>query len=258
MVSGVPDAGRAGRRRRHRRPGHRGRRTCRLAMPRWFPWWSTPSRRFRCWPPAASPTGAASRRRWRSAPTASCWGPASSPARIDPARQFQAGDPRQRRPRYAAVRNSRYRGGTGLARRDVALAAHRFIERWAGREWALRQQRADALAGVQAARKSGDTDEAPLSMGQDAGLIHDILPAGEIVRRIARESRSGGSGCRWSAVGRAIRSCRARTFFNGLLQWASAECRARRDPRTVPPSRPSPRGRSAPACARRARAAAPA
>ena len=65
---------------------------------------------------------------------------------------------------------------------------NRFIERWAGREWALRQQRADALAGVQAARKSGDTDEATLSMGQDAGLIHDILPAGEIVRRIAREA----------------------------------------------------------------------
>jgi len=65
---------------------------------------------------------------------------------------------------------------------------NRFIERWAGREWALRAQRADALAGVQAARKSGDTNEAPLSMGQDAGLIHDILPAGEIVRRIAGEA----------------------------------------------------------------------
>ena len=25
-------------------------------------------------------------------------------------------------------------------------------------------------------------------MGQDAGLIHDILPAGEIVARIAREA----------------------------------------------------------------------
>ena len=65
---------------------------------------------------------------------------------------------------------------------------NRFIERWAGREWALRQQRADALAGVQAAGKSGDTNEAPLSMGQDAGLIHDILPAAEIVARIARDA----------------------------------------------------------------------
>ena len=63
-----------------------------------------------------------------------------------------------------------------------------FIERWAGREWALRRQRAEALAGVQAARKSGDTGEAVLSMGQDAGLIQDILPAAEIVRRIAEEA----------------------------------------------------------------------
>ncbi|MBI4292102.1 MAG: nitronate monooxygenase [Betaproteobacteria bacterium] len=65
---------------------------------------------------------------------------------------------------------------------------NRFIERWAGREWALRQRRAEAFAGVLAARKSGDTEEAPLSMGQDAGLIHDIPPAGEIVERIARQA----------------------------------------------------------------------
>ena len=65
---------------------------------------------------------------------------------------------------------------------------NRFIERWAGREWALRQNRAEALARLQAARQRGDIDEAPLSMGQDAGLIHDIAPAGEIVARIAREA----------------------------------------------------------------------
>jgi enoyl-[acyl-carrier protein] reductase II len=65
---------------------------------------------------------------------------------------------------------------------------NRFIERWAGREWALRQGRAEALAGVQAARKSGDAEEAVLSMGQDAGLIHDIAPAAEIVTRIARDA----------------------------------------------------------------------
>jgi NAD(P)H-dependent flavin oxidoreductase YrpB (nitropropane dioxygenase family) len=65
---------------------------------------------------------------------------------------------------------------------------NRFIERWVGREWALRLGRAQALADVQAARNAGDTEEAPLSMGQDAGLIHDIVPAGEIVARIAREA----------------------------------------------------------------------
>lgn len=65
---------------------------------------------------------------------------------------------------------------------------NRFIERWAGREWALRQHQAEALAEVQAARKRGDIDESPLSMGQDAGLIHDIPSAGEIVTRIARQA----------------------------------------------------------------------
>lgn len=63
-----------------------------------------------------------------------------------------------------------------------------FIERWAGREWALRQNQAAALVEVRNARQSGDTDKAPLSMGQDAGLIHDIAPAAEIVARIAREA----------------------------------------------------------------------
>jgi NAD(P)H-dependent flavin oxidoreductase YrpB (nitropropane dioxygenase family) len=63
-----------------------------------------------------------------------------------------------------------------------------FIERWSGREWALRQHQAAVSAEVQAARKIGDIDGAPLSYGQDAGLVHDIAPVGEIVRRIASEA----------------------------------------------------------------------
>lgn len=65
---------------------------------------------------------------------------------------------------------------------------NRFIERWAGREWALRRDRVEAIEKLAAARKSGDVDEGPLSMGQDAGLIRDIPPAAEIVSRIAREA----------------------------------------------------------------------
>jgi NAD(P)H-dependent flavin oxidoreductase YrpB (nitropropane dioxygenase family) len=65
---------------------------------------------------------------------------------------------------------------------------NRFIERWAGREWLLRSRQAEARASIQAARKAGDINEAPLSMGQDAGLIKDIPAAGEIVRRIAEEA----------------------------------------------------------------------
>jgi NAD(P)H-dependent flavin oxidoreductase YrpB (nitropropane dioxygenase family) len=63
-----------------------------------------------------------------------------------------------------------------------------FIEHWAGREWALRQHRAEVYAQVQAARQTGNVNNAPLSYGQDAGLIKNVLPAGEIVRQIAREA----------------------------------------------------------------------
>jgi NAD(P)H-dependent flavin oxidoreductase YrpB (nitropropane dioxygenase family) len=63
-----------------------------------------------------------------------------------------------------------------------------FIERWMGREWAIRQQQRSVLAAVQSARQAGDTENAPLSFGQDAGLIHEILPAAEIVRRIVEEA----------------------------------------------------------------------
>jgi NAD(P)H-dependent flavin oxidoreductase YrpB (nitropropane dioxygenase family) len=65
---------------------------------------------------------------------------------------------------------------------------NRFVERWAGREWALRQGRVEAIARLRAARESGDVDEGPLSMGQDAGLVHDIPCAADIVARIAQEA----------------------------------------------------------------------
>jgi NAD(P)H-dependent flavin oxidoreductase YrpB (nitropropane dioxygenase family) len=73
-------------------------------------------------------------------------------------------------------------GGMSRARRN------RFIRRWAGRELELRRHQTEALANLRQARIDGDIEEAPLSMGQDAGLIHDVLPAGDIVRRIAKEA----------------------------------------------------------------------
>jgi hypothetical protein len=48
--------------------------------------------------------------------------------------------------------------------------------------------RAEAIARLRAAREAGDVEEGPLSMGQDAGLIHDIPSAAELVRRIAQEA----------------------------------------------------------------------
>jgi NAD(P)H-dependent flavin oxidoreductase YrpB (nitropropane dioxygenase family) len=48
---------------------------------------------------------------------------------------------------------------------------NRFIERWAGREWVIRQDAAEIAKQVAAARVAGDVDNASLFFGQDAGLI---------------------------------------------------------------------------------------
>lgn len=68
------------------------------------------------------------------------------------------------------------------------VARNRFIERWAGREWEVRQRRAEIGKAAAQARAAGDGEEASLSMGQTAGLIHDIVPAGQLVERIAAEA----------------------------------------------------------------------
>ncbi|HEY6148548.1 MAG TPA: nitronate monooxygenase, partial [Thermoanaerobaculia bacterium] len=68
------------------------------------------------------------------------------------------------------------------------VARNRFVERWAGREGELRSRQAEAAAGLQRAVAAGDADEAALFMGQDAGLIDAIEPAGDVVRRIVREA----------------------------------------------------------------------
>ena len=43
---------------------------------------------------------------------------------------------------------------------------------------------------MERARETGDADNATLFIGQDAGLIHDIPPAGEIVERIVAEAEA--------------------------------------------------------------------
>ena len=52
----------------------------------------------------------------------------------------------------------------------------------------MRRDQAGALEGLTAARKSGDIEEGSLGMGQDSGLIRDIPPAGDVVKRIAEEA----------------------------------------------------------------------
>jgi NAD(P)H-dependent flavin oxidoreductase YrpB (nitropropane dioxygenase family) len=65
-----------------------------------------------------------------------------------------------------------------------------FVERWASREWELRARQPEVAAALERARETGDADNASLLIGQDAGLIHDIPPAGEIVERIVAEAEA--------------------------------------------------------------------
>jgi NAD(P)H-dependent flavin oxidoreductase YrpB (nitropropane dioxygenase family) len=67
---------------------------------------------------------------------------------------------------------------------------NRFVERWSGREWLLRQNLPEAAARVREARKNGDADEAPLFFGQDAGLINDLPPAATIIERLVADAES--------------------------------------------------------------------
>ena len=65
---------------------------------------------------------------------------------------------------------------------------NQFIERWSGREWALRQNAQEVGKQVAAARAAGDINNASLSFGQDAGLIDSIKTVKEVVQDIVAEA----------------------------------------------------------------------
>jgi len=65
---------------------------------------------------------------------------------------------------------------------------NKFVERWAGREWFLRRDQREAWKAVLEARRAGDAGNAPLLIGQDAGLIDAIKPAAEIVASMVAEA----------------------------------------------------------------------
>jgi NAD(P)H-dependent flavin oxidoreductase YrpB (nitropropane dioxygenase family) len=65
---------------------------------------------------------------------------------------------------------------------------NQFIERWSGREWALRQNAREVGKQALAARAAGDVDNASLSFGQDAGLIDSIKSVREVIQDIVKEA----------------------------------------------------------------------
>ena len=68
------------------------------------------------------------------------------------------------------------------------LRNNAFVKEWAGREGELRRNRARVNAGLAAARTRGDAEQGRLLMGQDAGLIDTIEPAGALLERLAADA----------------------------------------------------------------------
>ncbi|MGE5304464.1 MAG: NAD(P)H-dependent flavin oxidoreductase [Alphaproteobacteria bacterium] len=71
---------------------------------------------------------------------------------------------------------------------------NKFIERWSGREWALRQNASEVAKQVAVARAVGDIENATLGFGQDAGLIDSIKSVREVVHDIVAEAEEIISG----------------------------------------------------------------
>ncbi len=71
---------------------------------------------------------------------------------------------------------------------------NQFIERWAGQEWAIRQNANEIGKDLAKARVAGDVAKASLSYGQDAGLIDSIKSVKEVVQDIIAEAEQIISG----------------------------------------------------------------
>ena len=62
--------------------------------------------------------------------------------------------------------------------------------RWSGRELALMQAMGEESKAYQAAREKADFDVAAVIAGESVALVHDIPPAGAIVREIAEKAEA--------------------------------------------------------------------
>jgi nitronate monooxygenase len=71
-----------------------------------------------------------------------------------------------------------------------------FTARWHGREEVLRTHLSSAAMELREARERGDYSEAYIYAGQAAGLVNDLLPAGELVERLAAEAEERLGACR--------------------------------------------------------------
>jgi NAD(P)H-dependent flavin oxidoreductase YrpB (nitropropane dioxygenase family) len=72
----------------------------------------------------------------------------------------------------------------------VRVRRNRFIEEWMGRDNELRRRRAEVSAQIREAAQAGDPDRGAVMIGQTAGLIDRIEPAGDLVRQISRDAEA--------------------------------------------------------------------
>lgn len=63
-----------------------------------------------------------------------------------------------------------------------------FMRRWLGREEKLKAQRAEAVAAFRLAELDDNVEERGMLAGMGAGRIHDLKPAGQIVREMVAEA----------------------------------------------------------------------
>lgn len=68
------------------------------------------------------------------------------------------------------------------------VRSNSFIKEWSGREGELRRRREEVRKAVAAARSVGDAEHGSLLIGQDAGLIDSIEPAGTLIARLAADA----------------------------------------------------------------------
>jgi NAD(P)H-dependent flavin oxidoreductase YrpB (nitropropane dioxygenase family) len=70
------------------------------------------------------------------------------------------------------------------------VVRNRFIEEWLGREPEVRRRRKELWASIERAEAEGRLDYRINHVGQCAGLIDAIMPAGDVVRQIVAEAEA--------------------------------------------------------------------
>jgi len=65
---------------------------------------------------------------------------------------------------------------------------NRFVNEWLGREPELRRRRSEIWEKLERAEEEDDPEYALLWIGQSAGLIEAVVPAGDVVREVVRDA----------------------------------------------------------------------